>query len=163
MSYAGVIDAINMACRFLATLFLLVRPVNKLKRAYLIFSCLETLSFVVIASSHWVPVHHTFLIGLGTIWLGFGGGIPALPYMIAFENLHGAENPALMDTWFSLSALGDAYGLLTSLLVIYVLQWNWSFALLLYSLFFLASSIAESFLKEVRIQQQPVSLPSIAA
>ena len=86
-----------------------------------------------------------------------------MPYMVAFKNLNGAEDPAMMDTWLSLGAVGDAYGLLTSLMVIYVLHWNWSLSLFINSLLFLVSSITESCLAEVEIENQPTSLSEVGS
>ena len=81
-----------------------------------------------------------------------------LPYIIASENVNGREHPTAMNVWLALSNLGDAYGLLISLLVVYGLHWNWSVSMFLYSFLFLVSCFANYFvLEEVEVEAKDTS------
>ena len=146
----GIAEMITTLTRCFCILYLIFVSVEKVKKAYLYFSIFYVASFVLIGSAHFAhELAHVFLI-VGMVLFGIGRGSYSLPFIIASapDNIDGREHPTAMNIWLTLTNIGDVYGLLISLLVIYVLEWNWSISLFAYTFLFGVSTILEgAFLK----------------
>ena len=139
----GVAEMVTTISRCFCLLYLIFVPVEKVKRAFMYFSIFEVVSFVLIGSTHFFHELSHFLLIVGMILFGIGRGSYPLPFIIASapENIDGREHPVAMNIWMTLSNIGDAYGLLISLLVVYVLEWNWSISRFAYAFLFGVSAI----------------------
>ena len=82
---------INMASRFVGVGIILIAPIRRIKLTYVIFAGLQVLAYLMICSTHFVPVLFTYYFPIANVFIGLGTSVLMFPYLLVYICFRDAE------------------------------------------------------------------------
>ena len=149
-----------MIGKFIGVFFLVLAPIQRIKKTYFIFLIIQVISYLMLISMHLFPNSMQALFPISMLGIGIGRGIYMFPYLLLFHAFNGHEdatneNYTKFNIWYGLMFLGHIWAILIELLLVDTLKLNWSISLLTFTLSYLFTGILTcAFVPESDLDEQ---------
>ena len=132
---------LSMFGRLIASIYLLILPSKKYNLTY--FKCVvfQTISILILCSSHLFPDLASILYIVGMILFGLSRGISTFPYLLLFEHFNSPEDMVYVNIWFGIVDLGNVWGYLFVSVLLNNLSLHWTLSYLILVALYLFTGI----------------------
>ena len=153
--YVGIADFISFFFLIVSGIIIVLFPFSRVKLAYTIFSCLNSLFLGLVILASYFPSHTKMLIVIAMIGSGLAKCVLTFPYIIVSQYFDPSTEAHILNIWYVLLTVGEAISFFLNRVLIYNLSLDWKtvFAMWL-GLVIVVSLIQHATVAEVYTEEQ---------
>ena len=102
----------SMLGRLIVSIYILLVPSEKINKTFFICTVVQTVSMLIITSSHLMKGISEFLFIIGMLGLGLGRGIYSFPFLLLSPIFNKPQDVSVVNIWFGLGSFGTNYAFL---------------------------------------------------